>query len=244
MNNLSVTGDLYYIDINDRVVLSSRFSTGDSNIGDDVADILAPFASLGVSQAQFFVNAVDTETFGTDIVVNYLTQLQGGALNLTGSVNFTKTDVKRINVAQSIADRFTSGDTDAIAGVLFNREERNRLETALPRQAGTVSARWTRDRFQAGARANYYGDVLYRPTNPDNDEDFGAKTLFDVDLGYEVSQGVTLIVGANNVFNTFPDRHAKAANISNGNFPYSRRVTQFGMNGGFYYARVAFTLGS
>ena len=244
MNNLSVTGDFYYIDINDRIVLSSRFSTGDSNIGADVADILAPFASLGVSQAQFFANAVDTRTIGADIVVNYLTELQGGALNLTGSFNLTDTDVQEINVAQSIADRFTSGDSEAIAGVLFNREERNRLETALPRQAGTVSARWSRDRFQAGARANYFGEVLYRPTNPDNDEDFGAKTLFDVDFGYEIRDGVTVVIGANNVFNTFPDRHMKDANISNGNFPYSRRVTQFGMNGGFYYARLSFTLGN
>jgi len=244
MNNLSVTGDLYYIDINNRIVLSSRFSTGDANIGMDVADILAPFASLGVSQAQFFANAVDTETFGVDIVANYLTQLADGSLNLTASLNFTDTEVKSINVPQSMADRFTSGDTDAIAGVLFNREERNRLETALPRQAGTVSGRWTRDRFNAGVRANYFGDVLYRPTNPDNDEDFGAKTLFDVDIGYEIQQGVMLIIGANNIFNTFPDPHLKDANYSSGNFPYSRRVTQFGMNGGFYYARVAFTLGT
>ena len=81
-------------------------------------------------------------------------------------------------------------------------------------------------------------------TNLANDEDFGAKVLFDADIGYEVSNGVTLQVGANNILNTFPDKHEKDANISSGNFPYSRRVTQFGMNGGFYYARLQFALGS
>ena len=244
MNNLSITSDLYYIEIDDRVVLSSRFSTGDATIGGDVAAILAPFSSLGVSQAQFFVNAVDTETKGVDVVVSYLTQWIEGTLRLTGSANFTDTDVTSINVPQSIADEFTAGSTDAIAGVLFNREERNRLETALPRQAGSISARWARDKVNVGLSGNYYGEVLYRPTTTANDEDFGAKVLLDVDLGYEVSSGVTLQIGANNVLNTFPDKHTKDANISSGNFPYSRRVTQFGMNGGFYYARLQFAFGS
>jgi iron complex outermembrane receptor protein len=209
-----------------------------------VAAILAPFSSLGVGEAQFFVNAVDTQTKGVDIVINWLTEWLDGLLRLTGSANFTDTDVKSINVPQSIADEFTAGSTDAIADILFNREERNRLETALPRQAGTISARWTRDRVNIGVRTNYYGNVLYRPTDMANDEDFGAKVLLDVDLGYEISNGVILQVGANNILNTFPDKHTKDANYSSGNFPYSRRVTQFGMNGGFYYAKLAVALGN
>ncbi len=244
MDNLSVTGDLYYIEISDRIVLSSRFESGSSGIGADVASILAPFANLGVTQAQFFANAVDTETLGFDLVANYVTRLQGGTLNLTGSLNLTDTDVTRINVPQSIADRFTAGNRDAISGILFDREERNRLETALPRENASVGARFVRGQVNAGVRSNYFGEVLYRPTNPDNDESFGAKVLFDADIGIEMSPGVLLQVGANNIFNTFPDRHQLASNISDGNFPFSRRVTQFGTNGGFYYARVEFTLGN
>lgn len=244
IRDVSITSDVYYITIDDRIVLSSRFRGSDSNIGDDVATILAPFAALGVGQAQFFANAVDTETIGVDVVINYVTRLQGGILDLTGSANFTSTDVTSINVPQSMADQFTAGSRDAIAGVLFNREERNRLETALPRQKGTVSARYRKGAFSGGLRSSYYGNVLYRPTNPDNDEDFDPKALFDVDLGVEISDGVMLQVGANNIFNTFPDRHQKTSNISSGNFPFSRRVTQFGTNGGFYYGRLQFTLGN
>lgn len=241
--NLSVTGDAYFVTIDDRIVLSSLFSTGDADIGADVGDILAPFSALGVSQAQFFANAVDTETFGVDVVVNYITDWAGGTLNLTGSANVTDTDVTDINVPQSIADRFTAGSTDAIATVLFNREERNRLETALPTENATISARWDRDRVNLGLRGNFFGEVLYRPTNPTNDEDFGAKVLVDADVAVELREGIMLQVGANNVFNTFPDEHEKAANISDGNFPFSRRVTQFGIGGGFYYARLEFALG-
>ncbi|MEN8374879.1 MAG: TonB-dependent receptor [Gemmatimonadota bacterium] len=242
-SNVSVTGDFYYITIDDRVVLTSRFSDGNDDIGDDVADILAPFASLGVGQAQFFANAVDTRTVGGDLVINYVTDWNGGTLNLTGSANITDTEVTAINVPQTMADRFTAGVDSAIAVVLFNREEQNRLETALPKQNATASARWDRGNVNVGLRGNFFGEVLYRPTNPDNDEDFGAKFLVDADIGVDLAEGVMLQVGANNIFNTFPDGHTKDANISNGNFPFSRRVTQFGMNGGFYYARVRFELG-
>lgn len=244
VRDLSITTDVYWIDISDRIVLSSRFSDSDSQIGADVAAILAPFEALGVGQAQFFANAVDTETFGVDIVVNYVTRLQGGTLNITGSANFTDTEVTNINVPQSVADKFAAGNIDAVRTVLFNREERNRLETALPRQAAALGARYTRGPVNAGLKGNYYGEVLYRPTNPANDEDFGAKVLLDADVGIEVVDGVLLQVGANNVFNTFPDRHQLPANVSSGNFPFSRRVTQFGTNGGFYFARLQFTLGN
>ena len=71
---------------------------------------------------------------------------------------------------------------------------------------------------------------------------FGAKTLIDLDVSYEITNGVRLTVGANNIFNTFPDQHELDANRLSGRFPYSRRVTQFGMNGGFYYGRLQLTL--
>ncbi|MGH7577615.1 MAG: hypothetical protein ACREM1_21145 [Longimicrobiales bacterium] len=49
-------------------------------------------------------------------------------------------------------------------------------------------------------------------------------------------------MGGNDVLNTFPDKHQQEANYSNGQFPFSRRVTQFGLNGAFYYARLEVTL--
>ncbi len=242
IQDLSITTDVYFIAIDDRIVLTSRFSTSDSEIGDIIGDILEPFERAGVSQAQFFSNIVDTETFGIDIVATYAAQLGGGVLSLTGAASFTDTDVTAVNIPPEVADVFTGGDLDAVRDVLFSREERNRLEDALPRQKGLLQASYGYNRFSVTGRANYYGNVQYKPSNPDNDEDFSAKTLFDLDLGYEIVRGVRLSVGANNIFNTFPDEHEKASNRSGGRFPFSRRVTQFGMNGGFYYGRIQMNL--
>jgi len=54
--DLSVTADLYYIKIKDRIVLSGLFD--ESNY----PTLAAKLATLGVGGAQFFVNSVDTKT--------------------------------------------------------------------------------------------------------------------------------------------------------------------------------------
>ena len=64
----------------------------------------------------------------------------------------------------------------------------------------------------------------------------------DVDLSLELISGATFTIGANNVFDTFPDEHQLDANRSGERFIYSRRVTQFGMNGGFYYGKISLNL--
>jgi iron complex outermembrane receptor protein len=247
-SNLSLTADFYRISIDGRIVLTSTFSSLSASepnaaLRARVAQILLPFQAQGVTTAQFFTNSVDTKTVGVDLVASYGTALGGGTLNLTGSANFTKTEVERVNVPQAMADSFTSGNLDTVRARILNPEDRNRLEDGLPRQKGSVQARWQRGRFGALGRATYYGSIEYHhPTDPANDEHFGAKTLFDLDLSYELPGGVRVGVGGSNIFNTFPDRQQKFRNISFGRFIYSRRVTQFGMNGGFYYARLQLSL--
>ncbi|MCK5439178.1 MAG: TonB-dependent receptor, partial [Gemmatimonadetes bacterium] len=236
--NLSITADFYRIDIDDRIVLTSRFDSSDPI----VAEILEPFARDGVGAAQFFANAVDTDTQGVDFVVSYATQVGLGTLDLSGSLNFTDTEVQSTNVPAEMAQIFAGGDLDAVRSTLFNREERNRLESALPSEKLNLSARYTQGPFSLYGAAAFFGEIEYKPTNSDNDETFGAKTIIDMDISYELAKGVRVAFGANNLFNTFPDEHQKDANLSNGRFVYSRRVTQFGSNGGFYYGRIRLTL--
>ncbi len=233
---------MYYIEIDDRIVLSSRFKSDTTDFGMQVGDILEPFSALGVTQAQFFANAIDTETFGVDVVASWADQVGAGQLGLTLAANFTKTDVKNVNVPQSIADEFEIDDLDQVADILFNREERNRVEDALPRQQVGLTGRYTIDRITALARGTYYGNVKYKPTDPDLDEEFGSKVLFDAEFGYELTRGVKLSLGAQNLFNTYPDQHENPKNRSDERFIFSRRVTQFGSNGGFYYARLDLNL--
>jgi iron complex outermembrane recepter protein len=230
IEGLSVTADGYLIDIEDRIVLAGRFTTA----LDEVAKILAPFPS--VTAAQFFVNGLDTSTRGVDVVVDYTRQLGAATLTLTASANVTHTEVDEIKVPGSLAKKF--GDTDQLRTAFFGRGEENRIETALPRQKGLASARYTRGAISAMLRANYYGPVFLRPDLPENDERFGGKVLFDAEAGYQLTRRIRLTVGAENFLNTFPDAQQKPANVSDGRFVYSN-LGQFGLNGGFYYAKLS-----
>jgi iron complex outermembrane receptor protein len=239
LDNLSITADVYSITIDDRIVITSQFSAASDTV---VARILQPFQAQGVTAAQFFANAVDTRTTGMEVVVAYARGLGAGTLSLTASANLTGTTVRRVNVPQAMADTFNVPSLVTIQDRLLNREDRNRLEDALPHRKGTLAARYAGGRVSALVRATYYGAIVYKAPAVANDEHFSAKTLLDVDLGLELVRGVRLALGANNLFNTFPDKQKVPANINSGRFIYSRRVTQFGMNGGFYYARVVLGL--
>ena len=87
----NLTIDYYSIDIDDRIVLSNNLGSGLSPALD------AALLLSGSGGGQFFLNAIDTETTGVDIVstLSDLT-LAGGELSLTFAANFTETDIARI----------------------------------------------------------------------------------------------------------------------------------------------------
>jgi len=235
-DNLSITADGYYIQLRDRIVLTSQFT----NANPIVAEILSPFP--GVSQAQFFANAIDTSTKGIDVVVDYDWDLgESGRLTTTASANVAFTKVTDINIPRSLRNRFAS-DPAQLETFFFGRLAENRVEDALPRQKGTASVRYALKSFGALVRANYYGGVRYEPDNPVNDEEFSAKVLFDLSFDVLLGKRARLTIGADNVFDTYPDKQVQGANISDGRFVYSRNVSQFGTNGGFYYTKLELTL--
>ena len=235
LDNLSLSLDGYVIRLRDRIVLTSQF-TSDNPI---VADILSPFA--GVSQAQFFANAVNTDTKGLDVVADYALATSAGTLTLSLLANFSKTEVTRVNLPRSLRQRF-SEDPAQLRTFFFGRAAQNQLEDAVPRQKGFVSARYEWARLSVLTRASYFGKVRYRSDTPGTDETFGGKVLFDLDVGWQVTNSVSLGIGADNLLNTFPDRQAKVANTSFGRFVYNRNVSQFGTSGGFYYGKLQLTL--
>ena len=131
-------------------------------------------------------------------------------------------------------------EREVIRSTLLNREEQNRFEDAVPRSKFNLFVRYNLKRVGILVAATYYGSVEYKPTNEEQGETFGGKILIDLDIACEVVPGVRLSVG--NLLNTFPNEHRKEANIGSRGFLYSRRVTQFGTNGGFYYGRIGLDL--
>jgi len=74
------------------------------------------------------------------------------------------------------------------------------------------------------------------------DQTFSAKTVTDISLSYDILNSLTATVGANNLFDVYPDIQNHSSNMSSGRFVYSRRVQQMGFNGAYYFARLKFNL--
>lgn len=68
-NKLLITIDAYQIDIQDRIVVSGRFSS-------TIPQLAEYFKGTEVTEAQFFTNAIDTRTSGIDAIITYKTALK------------------------------------------------------------------------------------------------------------------------------------------------------------------------
>jgi iron complex outermembrane receptor protein len=241
LENLSVTADGYFIRIDNRIVLTNQFiSDTTTAAGMDVGRLLAPFP--GVNAAQFFANAVDTNTYGLDVVADYaLRTRETGTYTFSLAANFTKTTVENVHIPAGLQKAFPGDDKTQLNTFFFDRLARNRLEDSVPRQKGNLGVRYNLQPWSAELRADYYGNVKYKPDILADTETFGAKVLFDADIGYQVTRELMFTIGGDNLLNTFPDKNTKPDNLSLNRFIYNRNVSQFGWNGGFYYAKLELT---
>lgn len=225
----SITSDFYGIDIDDRIVISGQFSAASDPA---IAAILRPF---NVNAAQFFTNAIDTRTRGMDLVVGHVRQLQSDTrVKFTFALNKNETKV--------VGQVNTPAPLTGFGEVLFNRIERERLQSAQPRTLWNFGTSLEKNRFVAAFKANYFGSVktVESASNPATDQVFGGKIISDLELNYTFSNGLAWSIGGNNLFNTYPDRNNNAISF-NGIFVYPRRTAPFGFNGSYYYTRLKYS---
>ncbi|HQR89336.1 MAG TPA: TonB-dependent receptor, partial [Caulobacter sp.] len=98
-----VTVDAYRINIDNRIVLSENIqgsATGTPTLV-TINNLLQPF---NVTAARFFINGVETETQGLDVVARYrLDADEGGVFDLTAAANFNETDVTRVPTTNTLS---------------------------------------------------------------------------------------------------------------------------------------------
>jgi iron complex outermembrane recepter protein len=226
-SGLSLTIDGYIIEIKNRIGISQNFTVTAANIA-----ALPSLASVGLGGVvNYFTNGFDVSSRGIEAVANYRTDLMGGPLNLTFAYSYNSLKAKNIKLS-------TAGNPLVSVAQEFN------IANLAPQNRISASANWQIANFTINARANYYGDWANQLEYPG--QRFGAKTLFDLDVSYTFAEHFTLTVGANNLFNTFPDKiaasptnpiYALTGGLNDGQV-YPRSGGPFGMNGGFYYARL------
>ena len=225
--------DYYDITIDDRVVLSSNLGTGLSPALD------AALLASGSGGGQFFLNAIDTDTTGIDIVSTLSDiGLLGGDMSITFAANFTETDISRI---------FSSSSTIGALppSTIFGGFQPSVIETWQPEDRISIMSNWVKDAWSAGLSIQRYGEYTTVDSGP---QTYGAEMLVDLRGSYQVNDKLSVYVSGNNIFDTTPDEVTNSGSrggdfesapglMDMGSptvFKYSRRSAPFGFNGAYW----------
>jgi iron complex outermembrane receptor protein len=238
-DQFSLTVDVFRIDIDDRIIFSSNIapeSVGTDGLACNVTNsncpiraILAPF---GVAQAQFFTNAIDTETTGIDIVGEFTTEAVGGTLDITALLHWNDTEVTARRSQSPILSPTQ----------LFDDSQVTLIEEGQPGEHHVLQGVWTRGNWDWTLRANYYGEVAGEGFTPGFKQTWDGATLFDAAIGWNVSDKLRISIGGNNIFDTYPDKWdpVNAFPFPQLGFTYGWETLPFGINGSYFYGKVDF----
>lgn len=279
-NGFTVTLDGYYITIQDRIVLSTQF-----NRSNPLVNTILNNNSVdpSINGLQFWTNAVDTRTIGADLVATKKFKLGKGNATLTLAANFNKNEVTKINTNSvidlaannpSLTDPQNNNPANDLKTALFDRQQRSRIEVVQPRDKENITFDYKVKKWNFLTRVVRFGEVKYvhnidplakKPdntlwnpnVNPSIDQTFSGKFVTDLVIGYDLCKGTTLSVGANNLFDVYPDQifvdprnsltavyaDPTGAGYSSGRDATNRgrllyNANQFGYNGRFLFARL------
>ena len=170
------------------------------------------------------------------------------------------------NLKTDLAATFTQTTWDQEAGIkaselleekglvstYFDQTSRLYLEQAVPRQKISMGNTLNLGKMSIYLRNTYFGETTEATSAAIFDADLNlidntidpyndGKLITDLSLGYMMNDNFRITVGANNLFDIYPDE-VDPTFSSSGRFVYSRRSPQFSFGGRHLFARVSITL--
>ena len=270
IGRLSATVDAYQIDITNRIVYSGAFSR--ALLGFGANDF------VGINNVNFFANAANTRTRGIDIVLSDRFKIGAGSLLLTAATNFNKNEVTGINSTNLINDPKNNENSGRspdqwFKNLLFDRQQRSRIEVFQPRNKLNISATYSIGKLDVTVRTVRFGEIQYihnlDPTvkrsdgtywntqfardasgNAYIDQTFAPVWQTDLVVGYRATKNLNVSLGANNLFDVYPDQIYIDPRNSVGSLDYASgrdasnrgrllfQPNQGGYNGRFVFVRL------
>lgn len=227
---LNITADYYHIRIDNRIILTGNL--GNDAYGDPVPELQAIFEQYGAQTGRFFTNAINTTTDGLDVVIDYDMNVGKGKMNLSLLYNYNdnKVDEKLNNVPAIFV-----GQED----VYYGPQERSLIETNTPKHKGTFAVNYSLDKWNFLLRNTYFGEVIRDGFPFGGIQKHNGKVVTDLTVAYKITPKIQFALGANNLFDVFPDRQIYE-NSYYGVFKYA--PVQMGTTGAYYFGRMSFTL--
>ncbi|AZC51235.1 TonB-dependent receptor plug domain-containing protein [Pseudomonas chlororaphis] len=230
LDNLTVTADLYHIDIRDRVSLSSNLVLNNTAIDYLKANGVG---NINYTSARYFTNATDTSTDGVDLVANYRYQLDNGIRwSSTLGYNYNHTKVTDVKANPAILDQL------GVNLVRVDRRERiGLLGDTTPQHKLSLANDFNYGNWALHSNLVRYGEFTSYQADKVNDQTFSAAWLLDLAVDYKL-QNWLFTLGGDNVTDKYPEK-VNAYASSGGNLAYST-FSPYGYSGAFYYAKVAY----
>lgn len=215
--SLLVTLDAYQVEIDDRFTESEVFVLTE----EERARLTALNVPGGesITEVFFYQNDFSTRSRGVDLIARYDLVTQKGNLALKAAYNYNDTAVTN---ASFIADQTRV----------------QRFEEFLPAHTGILSARYGEKRWSVDGRLRIIG-----PWSDFSDDasttlqKFSTIAMFDLGVNWSPSERWQIRLGAENLFNTYPD---EARLQSSKGLIYSRNAPH-DTDGGLYSLRLTYT---
>jgi iron complex outermembrane receptor protein len=258
MDNLQISFDAYQIEVRDRIIVTGLIFGSDVSggvnhvISQAVLNAITAHGNTldtGISYAGIavFTNGVNTRTQGAELTVNYASDFgEYGHVDWTGGLNYNKTTITKLDALP--AQDFSAAPTIITQTSLLSPSALSSLTTATPREKFVGNAYWTLGKWSANFRETVYGETseLTSTSNITTNLKIGVTPITDLSVGYKIIDDLKLEVGANNLLNKKPptvpnlpglNKPANGGNVWNAPMSFA----PWGINGGYYYARVTFT---
>jgi iron complex outermembrane receptor protein len=222
--NFTATVDGYFIDVQDRIVLTGNF---------DAPQI------PNVEAAQFFANGADTQTTGLDVILSWKKSLSNESkFSAVFTGNFNNMEIDKVNNGSLDSETF------------FGERDKAFLLASAPDSKLILNLNYEKKWFDLGLSFARFSEIKLLDFQMFEDpadyggfanqiiaatDTYSSKFTTDLTLGFDLSENLKLNIGSNNLFNEYPDQQDDWTEAGG----YWDSV-QMGFGGAFYYARLNF----
>jgi iron complex outermembrane receptor protein len=197
----SLTVDGFSTYIKDRIILTDAFQgrNGGTPQEQEIYNILL---QNNAARGVFMANATDLLTRGVDAIAAYNIRLGGGqSLRLELAGTFTE---RKIMGATKVSDKLRGRESTYMSPI-----NKATLVDGNPKVKAYASATYRVGKFNAYLRSTYFGQVTHieggGAANWFFVQELGARTTTDLTVGYRITKALQFSVGANNLFDVYPE---------------------------------------
>jgi len=220
--------DGYWVQIKNRIVITGNFDTTVTALKDYLI-------ANNVSNANFFVNAVNTTNVGVDVVMDYTKRWGKNSLKFLLAGNIQHITIDKINIPAAL------NDNTAHRQAFFSTREEAFLKASAPAGKFSLGIEYAMNKFAIGTHITYWGKLItqgfgysslpgalpgelggtgisdsgngWDPYVTTNDGKsvvpenfvFHPKITTDLYISHKLGKNVTLFAGVDNIFNVHPD---------------------------------------